>query len=462
MSLSRSSAVVFVVGTLGACGACPSNWDGRLELLWDWSQDAMMPEMEQHRRYTQQLLAECKAMSWPSVQDLKEALNVDRNRIQSHCPEGIGALAAACWQFLEDQRSELLPLLVTSLELFFLLAADPQNLNSPIGIPEWNYNLELLAAGAQTWEKLSVPYFHLMEGDPSCWSGGFTFAFCCPNFGKGVNLECFDELYTFERCCFEVRRNIGKPVYLENIEHVLLLTQLSEAQREEVQRPVTLELGYQICEPTGQGCDHHCYTPIYQETLEKLLTKISPRVPKVLHLGVCLGESLVAWAKWLNGTVVGLDIHLGLWNRTKDLFRARDPNSLEKVMALELDSMTAADELRRRFGAESFDFILDDGDHNAAAVERSFKRLFLSLLKPGGVYMIEDCRYAQKQNGLELFRHLSGQLQVYNSAGSAALNYEVQTKMDPLEAWVESIAFHRSIVTITKRAGMMPKRVRRP
>ena len=36
------------------------------------------------------------------------------------------------------------------------------------------------------------------------------------------------------------------------------------------------------------------------------------------------------------------------------------------------------------------------------------------------VYMIEDCRYAQKQNGLELFRHLSGQLQLYNSAGSAA------------------------------------------
>ena len=131
-------------------------------------------------------------------------------------------------------------------------------------------------------------------------------------------------------------------------------------------------------------------------------------------------------------------------------------------MALELDSTTAADELRRRFGAESFDFILDDGDHNAAAVERSFKRLFLSLLKPGGVYMIEDCRYAQKQNGLELFRYLSGQLQVYNSAGSAALNYEVQTKTDPLEAWVESIAFHRGIVTITKRAGMMPKRVRRP
>ena len=44
------------------------------------------------------------------------------------------------------------------------------------------------------------------------------------------------------------------------------------------------------------------------------------------------------------------------------------------------DSTTAADELRRRFGGESFDFILDDGDHNAAAVERSFKRLFFGTM----------------------------------------------------------------------------------
>lgn len=50
MSLCRSSAVVFLVA--GTLGACPSNWDGRLELLWDWSQDAMMPEMDQHRQYT--------------------------------------------------------------------------------------------------------------------------------------------------------------------------------------------------------------------------------------------------------------------------------------------------------------------------------------------------------------------------------------------------------------------------
>ena len=40
----------------------------------------------------------------------------------------------------------------------------------------------------------------------------------------------------------------------------------------------------------------------------------------------------------------------------------RQRGFLDNAEALEMDSATAAPELRRRFGGESFDVILDDGD----------------------------------------------------------------------------------------------------
>ncbi|CAD7943163.1 unnamed protein product [Amoebophrya sp. A120] len=38
------------------------------------------------------------------------------------------------------------------------------------------------------------------RGDPSCWNGGFNFAFCCTPVGSG-NPECWDSVFTYQRCC---------------------------------------------------------------------------------------------------------------------------------------------------------------------------------------------------------------------------------------------------------------------
>lgn len=326
----------------------------------------------------------------------------------------------------------------------------------PITVPEWASNLRLLEAGhAAQWEKASIPLVNVNFGD--CWDAVYTRESCC-----GANAQrhdCWVPGFTQLRCCLsQVPRR--QPVELESLDTLLNEVRLQQQDRNGIDARVKSMARATTCEPLGQGWDHFGYTQMYQELMEGLVGSL-PSGPTVLQIGVCYGESLFAWSEWLRpvgGSVVGVDIFLPRFAEARHLLAAKPRFSArgggQALEALEVDSQEAAAELRWRYGGESFDMIVDDGCHTASCITRTFERLFVSLLKPGGVYVVEDARKAQVQDGLAVFRRLSASLQMYNLTGRA-LNLEGMIQHDPLEAWVDRVEFHRNMVVVRKRHGFL-------
>lgn len=134
---------------------------------------------------------------------------------------------------------------------------------------------------------------------------------------------------------------------------------------------------------TDKGPSNHEYTAIYEQYLEPLrYEQVS-----LLELGIggredaaLGGASLRMWREYFTGTVVGLDLKaknfaipgVEILRGSQD-----DPNVITSIGA--------------DFG--SFDVIIEDASHVSSLTIRSFE-LVHPLLKPGGLYIIEDTHQA--------------------------------------------------------------------
>ena len=118
------------------------------------------------------------------------------------------------------------------------------------------------------------------------------------------------------------------------------------------------------------------YLPFYDEVLAPYRGK----PVKMLEIGVFKGGSLELWRKYfgLEATIFGIDID-------PDCAAYADPPNQVRI------GSQADPEFLRRVVAEmgTPDIILDDGSHVANHQLASFSTLF-PLLKPGGLYLIED------------------------------------------------------------------------
>jgi len=91
------------------------------------------------------------------------------------------------------------------------------------------------------------------------------------------------------------------------------------------------------------------------------------------------GGSLRAWRRYLpNATIVGIDVQ-------PDCLAATEPPHIDVRLA---DSTDRA-QLDAALGDATFDVIIDDGLHTAAANVRTLRNLW-HRLAPGGLYVIED------------------------------------------------------------------------
>ena len=116
----------------------------------------------------------------------------------------------------------------------------------------------------------------------------------------------------------------------------------------------------------------HNYLPTYQREITRT------HGVTLLEIGVMHGHSIAMWNAWLtDSTVTGIDV---------DLSRVRFdlPN---------LHVCNAADprDVQRVLGDATFDYVIDDGDHNVQ-VQLAVLDLFLPRVNPGGAYFIEDIR----------------------------------------------------------------------
>jgi hypothetical protein len=130
----------------------------------------------------------------------------------------------------------------------------------------------------------------------------------------------------------------------------------------------------------------HGYAPIYDE----LLTPLRDKDISLLEVGVWLetssigGESLNMWKEYFkNANIYAFDIrdmknHPFFVNNTNVYFYNGDQGNRDDFVSM-----------HNAFNNVFFDFILEDGSHNANHQMISFASLF-KYVKPGGIYILED------------------------------------------------------------------------
>ncbi len=102
---------------------------------------------------------------------------------------------------------------------------------------------------------------------------------------------------------------------------------------------------------------------------------------KLLELGVFKGGSLLMWGDYFKkGTIVGVDI---------DKLEIELPQNVHFKLGDQRDK-EFLESITKKYTKGGFDVIIDDASHFGNFTEASFLICFNRLLKPGGVYVIED------------------------------------------------------------------------
>ena len=125
----------------------------------------------------------------------------------------------------------------------------------------------------------------------------------------------------------------------------------------------------------------------YFDAYEKCFGEFVGKDCTVLEIGVNKGASLELWKRYFGASarLVGVDI-------LPECAQYEDPSRNIHVRIGSQDDPDFLQKLVAEFGP--FDIIIDDGSHIASEQIASFNTLFLSGLRNGGVYLIEDIESA--------------------------------------------------------------------
>eukprot|EP00928_Gymnodinium_smaydae_P030585 TRINITY_DN22704_c0_g1_i1.p1 TRINITY_DN22704_c0_g1~~TRINITY_DN22704_c0_g1_i1.p1 ORF type:complete len:218 (-),score=25.70 TRINITY_DN22704_c0_g1_i1:720-1373(-) len=198
----------------------------------------------------------------------------------------------------------------------------------------------------------------------------------------------------------------------------------------------------------------------YLGTYERMLLHL-PLSANVLELGVRAGCSLAMWSEYFPfGTIVGVDRGLtkfeGLYPTLKRN-GAYSHNNVHTILANATDPALLRELAARGFANHFADVIVDDANHWAHDQLRRFEMLFPEVLRPGGVYIIEDVHIQaeHERDGRSVREYM-----VALSEKSYLTNSEILVGRHQIEAvrslrrdWrhqVESVTLLRDVVIITK------------
>jgi len=147
------------------------------------------------------------------------------------------------------------------------------------------------------------------------------------------------------------------------------------------------ELGAdQFAKYGGHATDKY-YVHNYLEIYDRVLGHLRKSRIKLLEIGLLRGASLRLWHRaFPKAQIFGIDKNKTTWQQmTKDLDRVEVFVGMQEDVAL----------LQRVARQGQFDIIIDDCGHQPASQLATFENLWGSL-KPGGVYVIEDCYRSYK------------------------------------------------------------------
>lgn len=132
----------------------------------------------------------------------------------------------------------------------------------------------------------------------------------------------------------------------------------------------------------------------YTLHLEKFFAPLVGKPIKFIEIGVGGGESIRTWLEYFPwASVFGVDIIQGTnpWNRAgvqahpRYVFNCADQSDPVFWKCFVANHGT------------NFDVIVDDGGHEAAQIQATFKSMWRYIV-PGGLYCVEDLAYAWSSN----------------------------------------------------------------
>ena len=173
-----------------------------------------------------------------------------------------------------------------------------------------------------------------------------------------------------------------------------------------------------------------------------------------LEIGVQSGASIRMWADYFpNARLVGIDI---------DPRCAQFATRRVQIITGSQDNPEIAKFLEGEY-REGFDVVIDDGSHVGEHQTASLE-LFFPLVKPGGLYVIEDlhCAYSDKFLGntdkrfIDVLKDRVDDVNLHGltGVGDYDLSEEQAAQIRPLSVFereIESITFLRSMAVIQRR-----------
>jgi len=147
---------------------------------------------------------------------------------------------------------------------------------------------------------------------------------------------------------------------------------------------------------TDKSTTNHAFLPIYSRALESMRQSAT----RVMEVGVFYGSSILMWRDYFTeAEIVGVDPFAGLLGHgvrfpepRKFLERWQQGKAGERIKLIEADQADTSHlerTVRELQPGGTFDMIIDDGSHKHRDQQQTMGFL-LPLVKPGGVYIIED------------------------------------------------------------------------
>lgn len=119
----------------------------------------------------------------------------------------------------------------------------------------------------------------------------------------------------------------------------------------------------------------------YLKNYESFFSPLRSKKVSLLELGIYKGGSLLMWSKYFErGRIVGVDINEVNLKASKNVYTEKGDQRDAEFLK----------NLSEKYTDGGFDIIIDDASHFGNFTEASFLICFNQLLKPGGIYVIED------------------------------------------------------------------------
>jgi hypothetical protein len=149
------------------------------------------------------------------------------------------------------------------------------------------------------------------------------------------------------------------------------------------------------------------------------------------------GYSMRAWLEFFtNAKITILDNNACNFRYDFEFDRSRvETHVIDQSSSSDLDSFISS------VGDKKFDFIIDDGSHQADHQIISFKKLFPSILKENGTYFIEDIHDKKFVNYLP---------ELYSNLNNGELSGEYRLDNQAEDLGISSINMYRSLICINK------------